>query len=387
MSLINQMLKDLDKRNAPAGGGQPLSGGMRDVVMSARSSSRLPLRALLLAVAIGAGVLTWQIYLNPGAQPVTLAPQVAAAAPPTAVKPAPAPTTEAAPAPTATSVAAAPAVTPAPPAQAPATEAAPAPIMMGKDLDKPLPAMTGAVSTAGKKAGAKSAVVALSTKPIPTAEEQERQSPGRLVFSTSRESQSAVLKVVSPLQRSDNAYRHAVAVLPQGRVTEATESLRQALNDNPLNHNARQLLAGLLVEEGHQGEALALLQDGLRLAPEQTWFALMLARLQVEAGDRHAGLATLQSGLPMAGNDPEYHALLATLLQREERHDEAVEHYLTALRSDPAMPNWLVGIGISLQAMGKLADATEAYTRAQQTGLLTPELAQFVDQRLKQVRQ
>ncbi len=383
MSLINQMLKDLDKRNAPAGGVQPLAGEMRDVVMSARSTSRLPRRALLLAVAIGAGVLTWQIYLNLGAKPVAPAPQAAAtAAPSIAVEPA-----LEAPAPAASVAAAAPPVTPEPPAPAPATEAAPA-LMM----DEPLPAVTGAVSTAGKKMGAKSATMASgdamasSAKPISTAEEQKRESPEKPVSSTSGESQAAVLKVVSPQQRSDNAYRHAVAVLQQGQVTEAKESLRQALNDDPLNHNARQLLAGLLVEEAHQGEAIALLQDGLRLAPEQTWFALVLARLQVEAGDRNAGLATLQSGLPMAGNDPEYHALLATLLQREERHDEAVGHYLTALRSDPAMPNWLVGIGISLQAMGKLADATEAYARAQQTGMLTPDLAQFVNQRLKQVK-
>ncbi len=383
MSLINQMLQDLDKRNAPARGVQPLAGGMRDVVMSAHSTSRLPQRILLLAVAIGAGVLTWQIYQSFSVKPVAPAPQAAATSP--AVKPAlEAPTA-------ATSVAAAPPVTPEPSAPAPATEAAPAPIMdkelvMDKELGKPLPAVTGAVSTAAEKMGAKSAAMASLAKPTTAAEEQKREAIGKPVSRASWESQAAALKVVSPQQRSDNAYRHAVAVLPQGRA-EAKVSLRQALHDNPLNHNARQLLAGLLIEETHQSEAIALLQDGLRLAPEQTWFALMLARLQVEAGDHPAGLATLQSGLPTAGNDPEYHALLATLLQREAWHDEAIGHYLTALRSDPAMPNWLVGIGISLQATGKLADATKAYTRAQQTGMLTPELTQFVDQRLKQVKQ
>ena len=195
------------------------------------------------------------------------------------------------------------------------------------------------------------------------------------------------LKIVSPQQASDNAYRHAVTIIQQGRVTEAKQSLIQALDYNPLNLNARQLLTGMLVEEGQQGEAITLLQDGLKIAPDQSQLSFMLARLQVEAGNNKAALATLQSGLPMAGNDPQYHALLATLLQREERHDEAMEHYLIALKADPAMPNWLIGIGISLQALGKVDDATKAFTRAQQSELLTSELALFVDQRLKQLKQ
>jgi len=195
------------------------------------------------------------------------------------------------------------------------------------------------------------------------------------------------LKVMSAQQRSDNFYRQSVAMLQQGRVVEAKEILRQALGENPVNHAARQLLVGLLVEESQQSEAMKLLRDGLRLAPEQTAFSMALARLQIEASDRQGGLATLQEGLQYAGDDAEYHAFMAALLQREDRHEEAVEHYVAALKSNPAMPSWLVGIGISLQAQGKLADASEAFNRAKRSGGLTPDLAQFVDQRIGQIKQ
>jgi len=192
---------------------------------------------------------------------------------------------------------------------------------------------------------------------------------------------------MSAAQLAENFYRQAVTLLQQGRVVEAKEALHQALGENPVNLDARQLLVGLLVEENRQSDAMSLLKEGLRLSPEQTGFSMALARLQLDSGGRQEALATLQDGLQQAGDDAEYHAFLAALLQREERHEGAVTHYLIALKSDPAMPNWLVGIGISLQALGKLADASDAYSRAQQTQALTPDLAQFVDQRLKQVKQ
>lgn len=174
--------------------------------------------------------------------------------------------------------------------------------------------------------------------------------------------------------------------MQQGRVAEAQETLTKSLEANPENLKARQVLVGLLVESRHNDEATALLQEGLKLSPEQSGFSKALARLQVEAGDSSAGLKTLEQGLPYAGDEAEYHAFYAALLQRDGRHDEAIQHYLTALRTDPAMPSWLVGVGISLQTQGKTTDAVEAFQRAKDTGQLTSQLNQFVEQRLSQLK-
>ena len=193
-------------------------------------------------------------------------------------------------------------------------------------------------------------------------------------------------KRFSPQQQSDNLYKQAVAQVQQGQGTEARQSLRQALEANAANTSARQMLVGLMVEGGSADEAIAQLREGLRLSPEQSSFSMTLARLQLETGDTDGGMATLEQGLKSAGDEPQYQAFYAVLLQRAKRHDEAVLHYLVALRSDPAMPTWLVGIGISLQAQGKNADATEAFQRARDSGQLSPQLAQFVEQKLNQLK-
>lgn len=193
-------------------------------------------------------------------------------------------------------------------------------------------------------------------------------------------------KRISPQQQSDNLYKQAIAQLQQGRGNEARQSLRRALEVSPNNVDARQTLVGLLIAGNYLEDASALLREGLNLSPDQSGFSMSLARLQVENGDTQGAMATLERGLPSAGDEPQYHAFHAALLQRAGRHEEAVRSYLVALRSDPAMPTWLVGIGISLQTLGKDTDAAEAFRRASDSGLLTPQLTQFVEERLNQLK-
>ena len=192
------------------------------------------------------------------------------------------------------------------------------------------------------------------------------------------------IKEITPLQRAENEYGKAVALLQQGRVAEASELLGKVLQLDPANTSARQTLAGLLVEGKRYDEAERSLRDGLKLDPSQTGLGMILARLQVEQGDIQSALKTLQRSLPYAVERPDYQAFLAALLQREGRHKEAIEHYSQALRKSPGSGVWLMGLGISLQAENRLAEAQEAFNRAKASHTLSPELQAFVDQQLKQ---
>ncbi|MDD4926182.1 MAG: tetratricopeptide repeat protein [Methylotenera sp.] len=196
-----------------------------------------------------------------------------------------------------------------------------------------------------------------------------------------------------PDQQSGNYYRQALTYLEQGRVSEAQASLTQALEIDPKNHDARQTLASLLLENKRNDDARKTLAEGLTIAPDQTDFRMALARLQVEANDNAGALITLEQGMIYAKNNARFHSFIATLLQRAERHEEAVSHYMASLSIGNASPNnttttsTLIGLGISLQTLGKLDDANLAFTRVKNMSALSPELALFVDQRLKQINQ
>ena len=190
----------------------------------------------------------------------------------------------------------------------------------------------------------------------------------------------------SSRELAENEYRKATASLHQGRLAEAQEGFEAALNLYPGNNGARQALVGLLVEAKKFPEAERVLQDGLAQAPAQIGFAMALARLQVDRGDTAQAAATLRKGLDYAQGSPEYIAFLAAVLQRQGRHEEAVEQFQAALRMKPASGVWWLGLGISLQSANRAADAQDAFRRARATNNLSPELSAFAEQRIRQLQ-
>ena len=194
------------------------------------------------------------------------------------------------------------------------------------------------------------------------------------------------MQTLTPAQMAENEYREAANFLGQGRLVEAQDSFRQALQHNPLHAGARQGLFGLLVDAKRTTEAEQLLKDGLKLNANQPGLAMALARLQLDRADANAAIETLQASAASAQNSPDYLAFFAGLLQRQSRHREAVEQYLAALRLAPNSGVWLMGLGISLQALGRNTDAQDAFRRARASNTLNPDLQAFVDQRLRQLQ-
>jgi MSHA biogenesis protein MshN len=125
------------------------------------------------------------------------------------------------------------------------------------------------------------------------------------------------------------------------------------------------------------------LQAALVLDPKQPSMAMLLARLQIERGG--SGIDTLTHTLPYVGANGEYHAFLAGALQRQQSHREAIDQYQIALRSLPLNGVWLMGLGISLQAEKRDAEALDAFRKARSSGTLNQQLAGFVDGKIQQL--
>jgi MSHA biogenesis protein MshN len=185
---------------------------------------------------------------------------------------------------------------------------------------------------------------------------------------------------------AENEYRAATALLHEGLLTGAQQGFEAAVRLQPEHHAARHALVGLLLEARKFGDAERLVQEGLALAPAQSGFTVTLARLQVDRGDTAEAVATLKKGLEYGRGNADFHAFLAALLQRQGQHEEAVEQFQAALRLKPALGVWWLGLGMSLQAVNRTADAQESYRRARGAANIPPELAAFAEQRLKQLQ-
>jgi len=185
---------------------------------------------------------------------------------------------------------------------------------------------------------------------------------------------------------AENEFRKATGLLHRGSPAEAQQGFEAALQLQPEHHAARQGLVGLLLETRKFSDAERVLQEGLALAPAQSGFTITLARLQVHRGDVAEGIATLKKGFEYGRGNPDYHAFLAALHQRLGQHEEAVEQFQAALRLKPAPGVWWLGLGMSLQAVNRTADAQDAYRRARSAANLQPDLAALAEQRLRQLQ-
>ena len=193
------------------------------------------------------------------------------------------------------------------------------------------------------------------------------------------------MREVAPSERAEIVFRRGVTQLQEGRANAAELDFREALKLDPTHNSARQALLGLLLDSGRNADAEQLLRKTLEANPRQPRHAMVLARLEVERGEVTGAINTMVGVLPYVQTDPDFHAFLAALLQREGRHREAADYYRTALRGTPGNGVWAMGLGISLRASNQSAEARDAFQRAIDSKQLSPELQEFVERQLREL--
>ncbi|MEZ4333273.1 MAG: tetratricopeptide repeat protein [Myxococcota bacterium] len=133
---------------------------------------------------------------------------------------------------------------------------------------------------------------------------------------------------------------------------------------------------------GRASEARALLESARTAAPRDVELLVAHARLLERAGDRAGAIELLdRSGLAVT-EAPEVHALAAAFLQRAGRHEAAIERYELILRRFPEESRGWLGLGISLEAVGRASEARDVYRIALQVGALPGSTRQWITSRL-----
>ena len=369
MSLINRMLQDLDRRQA-------LDTGNAGVV---RASKARPAkrewfwRALVVLLSAALAWMGWvAVQLLPRKPLATdlayLAASEARSRPPE--KPAPPPVAQA-PAP----VPAAPAA-PAPPAEPPVAASSES-LRLATELQTPVterpapppaeptkPAEPAKPVAAAPAAPAKPAVAAVAPKPAAKGTVDKRD------------------RARSASDTAEAHFRRAALLLTHGRVSEAEEQLRAALQADPRHAAARQAYVSLLLDQQRVATARRVLQETLAVDPAQATFAMALARIHASERDYGGALAILDRASAV-GEGADFQAFRGAMLQRLGRHDEAVEAYQNALRGGAAPATAWVGFAISLEALGRRGEAAQAYRRALSVGPIAAEAREYAESRAR----
>ena len=188
-----------------------------------------------------------------------------------------------------------------------------------------------------------------------------------------------------PLSREQQLahdFQAAATAVNDGNNAEAERLLEDLLMRDNGQHKARLLLAGLYIQQQRNSRAESLLASGLLHYPLHAPYAKLYAQLLAAQARDSEAIIALQGALPAAGKDAEYHALLAGLYQRNGKSGLAASGYREALRLAPAHGEWWMGLGISSEQAGDTNTATTAYRQALHYPMSTA-LQQYVEQRLK----
>jgi Tfp pilus assembly protein PilF len=423
VSAINQMLRDLDKRGALAQGAvvpgaQPAASASStgaaiasNTLASAYASVRMlgPRMRLSRNVMLAGGVaallpIAWATtyFERPAAAPLQVVASAHAApapAPATALAPAPAPTpTEpvqpalATPASAVVAVANAATVeaTPAPLAAAVPASTAPVVLPMDKAAQQRL---VQAPSPAGPSTAMNRPVRAPVMLP-PSGEDEvirsatRRHPPNdtRLAMARPAAPKDETRIERRPTDARDDLTRAGEA-MSIGRTSDAIALLRKVIQSEPDNERARLALLSLLAERGRDDTWRSTLADSAKALPKR--FGLAAAQGLAESGRFEESLAILQS-LPESIRDTRYFSALGATHQQLNQHAEAVAAFDAALGtapgSSPQLPSLLVAQAMSMQSLGKAAEARRNLERVRQMPEAAADVRDYAARELAHAR-
>ena len=352
MSVINQMLRELDARGGAASNAPEVP--IRAPV-NKRDSGKLVAAGLLLAAVAGVGY--WAV-MGTSDQQLPPAPVLLGQA-----------LQDASPAPHVVAPLVEHRVSP-PALPAPRVEAVQAP-------EKQQPSATPLIQMAP------SVSVDPSQPPVKAepAIQQVAALPVQAQAEPANTSKSTVIKKMtelSPETEAQQFYEDAQTLRRAGKPEAAVGKYRQALARDPGMRPARLQLAGLLQVSGQLDEALQVLKTGYEQQPNDT-LAIAAGRMLADQGQRDEALNWLVRG--RAGLRPADFALMGALLSQLQRFDESVKAYQRALAADPNQGGWLLGLGLALESLGRMDEARAAYRKALERGEFKPDVIEFLQKK------
>ena len=174
------------------------------------------------------------------------------------------------------------------------------------------------------------------------------------------------MRMVPRQEDNDRAGRLAEALMlsRHGRIEDALIALASLVEDHPGFVPAREAYAHELLRRGEREPAERVLRGGLALNPREHRYALVLAHVLYDRGATDDALKSLLIAAPTVQQDVEYHAFIAALQQRQGRHDAAIAAYRGVLAAAPDRGEWWMGLAISLAAQNRAPQAHSAFQRA-----------------------
>ena len=193
---------------------------------------------------------------------------------------------------------------------------------------------------------------------------------------------SPPLKKITLNTSNDEQLNEALEAMQRGEDPHAIDLLNAFLIEHPSSIEAREHLATIYISHQQLFEANQVLDEGLMSVPYNLALTILKARILVEQGHESQALTLLEPFHPDIHQFPEYYALLASIFETLGRTSEAGSLYQSLIRISPSNGQYWLGLGMALEHKKATQQAIEAYTRASQSENVPPLVRAMAESRL-----
>jgi len=197
---------------------------------------------------------------------------------------------------------------------------------------------------------------------------------------------SGVIKIPDANSLLTQQYQQALNAAEKGEYDSALQQLENIVQSSPEFKEARVSLAALLLDQGFTDKAKQVIAKGLELSPGYPGLIELRARLLTLNGKLKEALTYLQMNPPSITDNPQYHAFIAALYEQTNQYLPAFKLYRQLLQLDDTNSYWWMGLGISLEKLGRPNSAAAAYGKALEEGNLDLSAMNFLQNRLQSLR-
>lgn len=207
----------------------------------------------------------------------------------------------------------------------------------------------------------------------------------KTIFQPVKPSMSVSRKRVSAEQLAKQKMAKAEELILANEPKSAEALFEEVLMLTPNNKVARKQLAALWFGRKAFQNALNLLSQGLSLDQNDSEFRLMQARIYLNQGKNEKAYQVLQAF--EQSNDIEYLVTLANVAQQLAKYQQAILSYQHLANLQPNEARWWLGLAVAYDRNSQYKLAIPAYQSAVVQGNLSNSAMQFAKQRLQELEE
>jgi len=189
--------------------------------------------------------------------------------------------------------------------------------------------------------------------------------------------------VLSSQQKADHLY---INVKNQPHSIEKVNTLQQIISLNIQHIKARLLLSNTLLQLGLSQQASTLLDQSLILFPQNLQFINLRSQLFLQNKQAKDALVLLQQIDANYINNEIYLSLLAAAHQQNKQYTSSLQVYQRLLKIDSENAKYWLGLAIAQDNTRQSQQAISAYQQALNKNTLQPAIVSYINQRISALK-